>query len=117
MAHQDRSNALALIGIDHDESDFGLAWLDDDKSSSARDNRMSIFIDLRNERDMGFEVDVQEEGQFRFGKALLWREEASLKRLHADASDRGEHIGPVRGTKRTDFDRTAVTKLLEGRII
>ena len=30
MAHQDRPDALALIGIDHDEGDFGLAWLDDD---------------------------------------------------------------------------------------
>ncbi len=37
MAHQDRPNALSLIVIDHDESDFCVAWLDDDKSSPARD--------------------------------------------------------------------------------
>jgi hypothetical protein len=66
---------------------------------------------------MGFEIDIEKKGHFPFGKALLWYEEASLKRLHAGASDRREHIGPVIGTKRTDFDRTAVTKMLEGRII
>ena len=61
---------------------------------------------------MGFEIDVEEEGHFPFGKALLWREEASLKRLHAGASDRREHVGPVIGTKRADCDRTAVAKML-----
>src|SRR5712671_3880356 len=117
MAHQDRPNALTLIVINHDESDFCVAWLDDDKSSPACDDRMSIFVDLRNERDMGFEIDNEKKGHFPFGKALLWNEEASLKRLHAGAPDRREHVGPVIGTKRTDFNRTAVAKMLWGRII
>src|SRR5712664_965262 len=117
MAHQDRPNALTLIVINHDESDFCVAWLDDDKSSPARDDRMSIFVDLRNECDMGFEIDIEKKGHFLLGKALLWHEEAPLKRLHAGPSDRREHFGPVIGTKRTDFNRTAVAKMLSGRII
>src|SRR6267143_5401817 len=112
MAHQDRPNALTLIVIDHDESDFSLAWLDDDITAAAHDSRSSIFVDLRNERDMGFEIDIEKEGHFPFGKALLWYEEPSLKRLHAGPSDRREHFGPVIGTKRTDFNQTAVAKML-----
>jgi len=83
------------------------AYLDDDKSSPAGDDRMSVFVDLRNERDLGFEIDIEKKGRFPFGKALLWYEEASLKRLHAGAPDRREHVGPVIGMKRTDFNRTA----------
>jgi hypothetical protein len=95
-----------------------VAWLDDDKSSAARDDRMSIFfVDLRNKRDMGFEIDIEKEGDFPFGKALLRHEEASLKRLHAGASDRSQHVGPVIGTKRADLDRTAVAKKVPGRVI
>src|SRR6267154_3883203 len=94
MAHQDRPNALTLIVIDHDESDFCVAWLDDDESSPARDDRMSIFVDLRSERDMGFEIDIEKKGHFPFGKALLWYEEASLKRLHAGPSDRPRAFRP-----------------------
>src|SRR5258708_2790532 len=63
------------------------------------------------------EIDIEKKGHFPFGKALLWNEEASLKRLHAGAPDRREHVGPVIGTKRTDFDRTAVAKMLSGPII
>ena len=35
--------------------------------------------------------------------------------MHVGASDR--RVGPVIGTKRTDFDWTAVAKMLESRII
>ena len=52
MAHQDRPDTLALIGVDHDESDLGLAWLDNDIASAAGDDRVSIFIDFRDECDM-----------------------------------------------------------------
>ena len=70
MAHQDRPNALALIGIDHDEGDFCVAGLDDDISSAAGDDRMSIFVDLRNERDMGFEIDIEKDRPFPVRKSL-----------------------------------------------
>ena len=66
--------------------------------------RLSILFDLCDERDMGFEVDVEEEGDFPFGKTLLWHEETPLKRLRAGASDSGEHIGPIVGTKRANDD-------------
>ncbi len=66
MAHQDRPDTLTLIVINHDESDFSLAWLDNDKSSTACDDRMSVFVDLCNERDMGFEIDIEKEGYLPF---------------------------------------------------
>jgi hypothetical protein len=50
-------------------------------------------------------------------ETLLWREKASLQRLRAGSSDRREHLGSVIGTKRADFNRTTVAKMLDGRII
>src|SRR6267154_6772519 len=51
MAHENRADSLALICVDHDESDLGLAWPDNDIASAAGDSRASVFIDLRDERD------------------------------------------------------------------
>ena len=79
--------------------------------------RLSILFDLCDERDMGFEVDVEEEGDFPFGRTLLWHEETPLKRLRAGASDSGEHIGPIVGTKRANDDGTVVAKTFLGRIM
>ena len=114
MPHQDRPDTLALIGIDHDESDLGLAWPHNDIASAAGDHRVSVFIDFRDERDMVVEIDIEEEGHLLLREALLWHEEAPLKRLRAGPSDRRKHLGPVIGTKRADFDRTTVAKMLDG---
>jgi hypothetical protein len=78
---------------------------------------MPVFIDLRDERDMVFEIDVEEEGQLLLREALLWREKAPLERLRAGPSDRREHLGPVIGTKCANFDWTPVAEALERRIV
>ena len=64
MAHQDRADALTLIGVNHDEGDFGLAWLDDDISAATHNSRSSNFVDLRYECDMGVEIDIEKERYF-----------------------------------------------------
>src|SRR5258706_1344965 len=117
MTHEHRPDTLALIRIDHHESYLGLPRPDNDISSTAGDSRASVFIDLRDERDMVFEVDVHEEGYLLLREALFWREKAPLKRLRACAPYRREHLGPVVGTKCPDFDRATVAKMLDDRII
>src|SRR5260370_12238018 len=117
MAHENRADPLALICVDHDESAVGLACPDNDMTSAAGDSRASAFIDLRDERDVALEIDVEEEGHLLLREALLWREKASLNRLCAGPSDRREHLGPVIGTKGADVDRTAVANVFDDRII
>jgi hypothetical protein len=57
---------------------------------------------------MVFEIDVEEEGDLLLGETLLWHKEAPLERLCAGPPDGREHLGPVIGAKRADFDRTTV---------
>src|SRR5438105_2394707 len=116
MAHEDRANTLTLIGIDHDESYLSLAGLDNDIASTS-DDRRSVFIDLRDERDMVFEIDVEKKRQFLLRETLLWYEKASSQRLRAGSSDGREHLGSVIGTKCANFNRTPVAKMLDGRIV
>jgi hypothetical protein len=117
MPHEIRPDSLGLIGIDHDESDFGLAGPDNNIASTADDDGVAAFVDFRDERDMIFEIDIQEESLLPFRKAFLWYEEAPTQRLCAGSSNRREHLGPVIGTERADFDRAAVAQILDGRIL
>src|SRR5258706_15879210 len=50
MTHENRPDPLALIRVDHDESDLGLAWPDNDIASAAGDSRASVFCYLCDER-------------------------------------------------------------------
>jgi hypothetical protein len=108
---------LTLVGIDHHESYLGLAGPDNDIASATDDRRRFVFVDLRDQRDMIFEIDVEKKRQLLLRETLLWREKASLQRLRAGSSDRREHLGSVIGTKRADFNRTTVAKMLDGRIV
>jgi len=116
MPHENRPDSLGLIGIDHDESNFGLAGTDNNIASTANDDGVSVFIDFRDEGDMIFEIDVEEESYLRIRKALLWREEAPPQRLCAGSSDGREHSRPVIGAERADFDWTRVAKMLDDRV-
>src|ERR1700733_4160583 len=117
MPHEDRADTLTLIGIDHDKSYLGLAGPDNDIASTTDDRRRFVFIDLRDERDMVFEIDVEKKRQLLLRETLLWCEKASPQRLRAGSSDRREHPGSVIGTKCADFNRTTVAKMLDGRIV
>lgn len=117
MPREDRPDPLALIVIDHDESDLGLAGPDNDVASTASYDGSPVFIDLRHQRDVVFEIDIEKESQLLLRKAFLRREKAPLERLWAGSSDRREHRGPVIGTKCTDLDGSTVAKVLDDRII
>ena len=117
MPHEDRPDPLALMSIDHHEGNLGLARPDNDITSTTGNRGVSLVVDLCDERDMVFEIDVEEEGDLLFGEALLWHKEAQPQRLCAGPSDRGEHLGPVIVTKRADFDRTTVAQALDSRIV
>ena len=52
----DRTNiAYATLGM---KGDLGLTRLDNDIPSTADDDGVPVFIDLRDKRDMVFEIDV-----------------------------------------------------------
>jgi hypothetical protein len=117
MPHEDRPDPLGLVGVDHNKGDLGLARLDNDIASTAGDDGAPVFIDLRNERDVVFEIDVEKESQLLLGKAFLWREKAPPERVRTRSSDRREHPGPVIGAKGADFNRSTVAKMLDDRIV
>ena len=50
-----------MIGIDHDEGDFGLAGPDNSIASTADDDGIPAFVGFRDKRDMTFEIDIQGE--------------------------------------------------------
>src|SRR6185312_6946046 len=79
MLHQDGTDASALMGIDHDESDLRLARLHHDKASTTDEGLASVLGDFRDDGDVPLEIDIEEEGLFPLGKALLRHKEAPLK--------------------------------------
>src|SRR3954452_19816948 len=117
MTHEHGPDTLTLIRIDHNESYFGLAGPDNDKASTADNDGVSLFINLRDERDLAFEIDVEEESHLPLREAFLWREKAPLERLRAGPPDRREHLGPVVGTKRPNLDLATIAEVLNSRII
>src|SRR5580704_4647970 len=58
MPCQHRANPLSLISIDHDKSDFSLAWFGHDVAAAA-DDLMGIAVDRGDQRDLIDEVDME----------------------------------------------------------
>src|SRR5438270_1054874 len=71
MTHEHGPDTLALIRIDHNESYLGLAGPHNDKASTADNDGVSVFINLRDERDVAFEIDVEEESHLPLREAFL----------------------------------------------
>src|SRR2546423_304633 len=67
MAHKDCPDALTLVGVDDDERHLCATWLDVDVTAAAHDSRPPILGELGNERDVGLEINIEEEGHLPFG--------------------------------------------------
>jgi hypothetical protein len=79
MAHEQWADTLPLVPINHEERDFCSSRLHDDTSRSTGDHRSAAFVQDGYERQVGDEVDVQEEGNFLFGKASPSSEEPAIE--------------------------------------
>ena len=116
MAHQRRTDTLALILIDHAESDLGPPGRDDDVTPARNDRRSSFFFRHCDQGYVTDEIDVQEERDFRLGEAASYREEAPVKGLCAAAADGFTKSSLVLGSERADFDAAAIAQCLDRRI-
>ena len=83
MAHEQCADTLPLVPICHGERDLSSSRLQDDVTGSTDNHRSSGFGQFGYERQMVYEIDIQEEGNFLFGKASLWRKEPAIERLGA----------------------------------
>ena len=114
--HPDRSRTwvirAATSDIDHNEGDFGLTSPRNDITSTAYDTGVPVFNDFRDESDVIFEIDLEEEIHLPFRNTFLWHEEVPPQRLRACSSDRRKHRGSVNGMQYADFDRTTVVKIV-----
>ncbi len=112
-----RSQALALIAVDDDESDLRSAGFNYNIAPATHDGRAAIFVSKCDQRDMIAEVDLHEEVDFLLREAALHREKAPLQRLGACALDCGEHVVLVVRPKRPDFNLASIAKLFDGSIV
>src|SRR5258708_35862636 len=78
MTHQDRADAAALPCIDDDKCHLGPPRLENNVPAAAADDLAAGFIGNRDNRDMIFKIDVQEEGSLLILEASFTVEEAAL---------------------------------------
>src|SRR5262245_16841623 len=64
VMHQNRTESLSLVLIEHGECDFGLARLNDDISPAADNHGLAVFFHNRDQSHLLDEVDVHEEVDF-----------------------------------------------------
>jgi len=108
MTHQDRAEAAALPGIDDNERHFGSSRLEDYVPATPDDDLVAGLVCERDNRDMIFEIDVHEEGTLVVREVALHDEEATVQRLRAGLSDRGEHVSFIFAPERADFYLAAI---------
>src|SRR3569833_473027 len=117
MPHEQGSESLGLIGIDHDKSDFCRSRANNDIPATADDHRLTVFDEIRAEGDMIVEIDIEKKSHLTGRKTLLRREEAPPHRLRAGPPDGGQHSGRVVETQRANINRTAVAKTFDSRVV
>src|SRR3981081_3368832 len=117
MTHQDRADAAALPCIDDDKCHLGPPRLENNVPAPSDDELAAGFICKRDNRDMIFKIDVQEEGALLIREVAFHDEEAALQRLCAGLSDRSEHVSLILPPASADFDLAAVAeKLASGAV-
>lgn len=116
MAHQDRSEPLSLVIVDHRKRDFGPAGLCHDVASAAYNRAPSVHFRDRDQRHVIDEVDVEEEIEFLLAEFAANGEEAAEQGLCAGAFNRRKKAIPVARPQRADFDAPTVAQCLDGRI-
>src|SRR5258708_16224361 len=117
MTHQDRADAAALPCIDDDKCHLGPPRLENNVPPDAADDLAAGLIGKRDNRDMIFKIDVQEEGALLIREVAFHDEEAALQRLRAGLSDRSEHVSLILPPKSPDFDLAAVAEKLAGSVV
>ena len=117
MTHQDAADALPLIGVDYHEGDLGLARPHHDVASGAGNRRAAVFIDFRDQCDMVFEIDVEEERDLLLRKVLFGSKKSALDLLRTRTFDRSQHLLFVASAKRADFNQAAITQMFHNRIV
>src|SRR5260370_31969265 len=117
MTHQDRADAAALPCIDDDKCNPGPLRLENNVPAAADDEVAAGFICKGDNRDMIFEIDVQEEGALRIREVAFHDEEAALQRLCAGLSDRSEHVSLILPPESADFDLAAVAEKLACSVV
>src|SRR4051794_7635706 len=110
MTHQQRPEPVSLIVIDHNKGDLRLAGLCDDAASPADDDLASVLSGERDQGTMIDKIDVDEEGDLLLRKTALRYEEAPLQRLCASTADCRQHIVPIIGPQRANFNFAAIAQ-------
>src|SRR5712672_1965817 len=117
MTHQDRADASSLPGIDDDKCHLGLSRFKDNVSAAADDDLAAGFLRQRYKCDMILEIDVHEKRALLVREVALHCEEATLQRLRAGLSDRGEHVSLILAPESADFDLAAVPEKLSCSVV
>ena len=117
MAHQDRAEALTLIGIDDRESDFGFSRLDHNESCATDDATLSVFIDEGNKCDVFYKINLQKEIELFVSQFLSRPEETPEYRPGARARYSLEDSAPIIRSNGTDLDRLPAAQHFRGGII
>src|SRR5260221_3604425 len=117
MTNQDRADAAALPCIDDDKCHLGPPRLENNVPAAADDDLAAGFIGKRDNRDMIFKIDVQEEGALLIREVAFHDEEAALQRLCAGLSDRSEHVSLILPLESADFDLAAIAEKLACNVV
>jgi len=109
MAHQNRTNTLPLVFVDHGERQLGLSRGDNDITATADDDRPAVFFPHCDQGNVIDKIDIDEERGFLLAKLALHSEETAIERFRADAADRRDEIVPVFRSKGTNLDPAPVS--------
>src|SRR5271166_3386308 len=116
MTHQRRADTLALVLVDHRESDLCFPGLLNDIASAADNHGPAAFVNHRHQGNVADKVNVQEERDFLLGEMTFQTEETAIERPGAAAADSGHKIGLVIRLEGTDLDRAPIAHSLKFRI-
>ena len=116
MTHQDRSEPLSLVIVDHRKRDFGPAGLCHDVASAAYNRLPSVRFRDRHQRHVIDEVDVEEKVEFLLAEFAANGEEAAEQGLCAGAFNRRKQGIPVARPQGADFNPSTVAQCFDCRI-
>ena len=112
MAHERRAETLALVFIDHAESDLGPSRLYDDVASAAHDRGPSVFLHDCDQGNVIDKVYVQEKRNFLLREASSYGKETAMEGFRAASADGLAESASVFGSEGTDFDAASVPQRL-----
>src|SRR5262245_44174738 len=117
VAQQARGDAQALMRIVHGERDLGAVGRRNDITPAARNDLPSRVLQLRHQRDVLDEVDIEIESDLLFREAGSCAEEAAIDRFRTGPSEGRGNCIPVAMSLRADFHASAVAQRLGGGVL